>query len=300
MQLLFSLSRDKDLTYKDLNGRYWEGIEKTFELYLLNIYVLIHVAKEALGDAEKKTKKHLPNDLDKAFKPKLFTNGIIQELNSNKTLLAKFTKHNFSEVGNEDYYKKIYSEFSKTEEYKAYILAESTDEQHLEIILELYRFCRKDEFFLELVEDAYPNWIDDKSVVVGSVKKTMKSLPNDKPDFFMAFYPDQETILEFGEPLLKETFDNAKALLNMIKPCLVNWDHERVAIIDMILLKMAISELLNCETIPTKVTINEYVEVSKMYSTPKSKEFINGVLDTILTKLIEEGKINKVGRGLVE
>ena len=100
--------------------------------------------------------------------------------------------------------------------------------------------------------------------------------------------------------LLKRTFDDDGPLLEMIKPLLKNWDHERLAVIDMILLKMAIVELLEFKTIPTKVTLNEYVEVSKLYSTPKSKDFINGILDKVLRDLSEEGKIVKEGRGLIE
>ena len=89
-------------------------------------------------------------------------------------------------------------------------------------------------------------------------------------------------------------------LLEIIKPLLKNWDHERLALIDMILIKMAILELLEFKTIPTKVTINEYVEVSKAYSTPKSKDFINGILDKVLKELSDAGKIVKEGRGLID
>jgi len=89
-------------------------------------------------------------------------------------------------------------------------------------------------------------------------------------------------------------------LFDIIEPTLQNWEAERVATIDMILLKMALCELMYFETIPTKVTINEYVDISKIYSTPKSKEFINGILDKLMKQLKEEGKIKKVGRGLVD
>jgi N utilization substance protein B len=100
--------------------------------------------------------------------------------------------------------------------------------------------------------------------------------------------------------LLKHVLEQDKRLLDIIEPNLKNWDADRVAIIDMILLKMAIAELLNFPSIPTKVTLNEYVEIAKLYSTDKSKDFINGILDRLMKKLESDGQINKKGRGLIE
>ena len=162
----------------------------------------------------------------------------------------------------------------------------------------MYRFCRKDEIFNEIIGDAFLNWIDDKSLVIGAVKKVIKSLPIEGTDFLKEYYPDDETINDYGEPLLERTIKGDKALLEIIKPILTNWDHERLALIDMILLKMAACEMLEFPTIPAKVTLNEYVEVAKSYSTDKSKEFVNGVLDKLMKQLEEEGKLNKEGRGL--
>jgi N utilization substance protein B len=187
---------------------------------------------------------------------------------------------------------------AKSEEYEKYIMNDQAD--HLEMLLELYRFCRADDFFNEIIEDIYFNWMDDKSLVIGSIKKCFKASPNLTRNFFKGFYPDDETVKEYGEILFQRTFEEDKMLLQIIKPLLKNWDHERLALIDTILIKMAIVEMLYCETIPTKVTINEYVEVSKMYSTPKSKDFINGILDKVLKTLQNDGKIVKKGRGLVE
>ena len=119
-------------------------------------------------------------------------------------------------------------------------------------------------------------------------------------DFFKEYLPDDETIKEFGETLLVETVKNDKALVELINPFLENWEMERVAAIDLIMLKMAVTEILKLESIPTKVTLNEYVEISKMYSTDKSKEFINGILDRLINKLNNEKKIIKSGRGLID
>ena len=149
------------------------------------------------------------------------------------------------------------------------------------------------------MEDFYASWDEDKSLIVGALKKTLKALPA-KEDFYEVHRPTEETTVEFGETLLTQVHKTDKELLELIEPTLKNWDAERVAVIDMILLKMALCELLGFPTIPTKVTLNEFVEISKLYSTDKSKDFINGILDRLMKKLHDDGKIKKEGRGLVE
>ena len=127
----------------------------------------------------------------------------------------------------------------------------------------------------------------------------MKALPTEGA-FYQEHIPDEDTVKDFGEFLLEKTYYENEMLENLINPVLENWDSERVAIIDMILIKMGIVEMMNIKTIPTKVSLDEYVELSKNYSTDKSKEFVNGVLDKLLKNLIEQGHIIKEGRGLLE
>ena len=131
------------------------------------------------------------------------------------------------------------------------------------------------------------------------MKKTIKALPS-PTDFYENYRPPKETTEEFGEMLLQGFIETDEELLQLIEPTLKNWDADRVALIDMILLKMALTELMNFPTIPSKVTLNEFVEISKLYSTEKSKDFINGILDRLMKKLNKEGKIKKEGRGLLE
>ena len=124
-------------------------------------------------------------------------------------------------------------------------------------------------------------------------------MPSDV-EFIRDFTEEDKLTFAFGEELLTKTYTNDLEILEIIKPMLKNWDAERVATVDMISLKMATAELLYFPTIPTKVTINEYVDISKMYSTDKSKEFVNGILDRLMKQLKDDGLIRKEGRGLVE
>ena len=300
MQLLYAKNSDEALDFKGSMQRYSRMIDQSYDVFLYNIYCLMQITKVAKQDEEKKRAKHLPSEADKAFSAKLCDNSLIRSLRDNPGLTKKFEGKGFNTITDRDHMVKIYNEFAKEEAYKEYINKDCTREDHVEILLELYRFCRKNELFNEIIGDAFLNWVDDKSLVIGAVKKVVKSLPIEGTDFLKEYYPDDETIKEYGEPLLDRTFKGDEALLAIIKPILTNWDHERLALIDMILLKMAACEMLEFPTIPAKVTLNEYVEVAKTYSTDKSKEFVNGVLDKLMKQLEDDGKLNKEGRGLID
>ncbi|MBP6693874.1 MAG: transcription antitermination protein NusB [Saprospiraceae bacterium] len=300
MQLLYSISRDEGLSKDQLIKEYWKRIEETYEMLLFNLFLIENIAKISAEDYEKRKGKHLPTEQDKLFLPLLWENDKIRSLAKNTKLHKVYQKVGFNAKVDQDHFRSIYSEFSKTETYTDAIGKTLNSDEILELLLELYRFCRGKELFNEMVEDHYANWESDKSLVVGSVKKILKQLPDVDDNFFESYYPEKEATKDYGEFLLLRTFGEDFVLLELIKPVLKNWDSERVAIIDMIILKMAVAELIFCTTIPPKVTLNEFVDVAKDYSTSKSKEFINGVLDKLLENLNEAGKIKKEGRGLID
>jgi transcription antitermination protein NusB len=300
MQVLYAVAKDDTFDTKQLKGEYWKRIDASFELLLYSMFNLMEIAKVSVEDHEKRKNKHLPTDIDKVFKPKLWDNPMIQALVMSKVVANKFDSYKFGNRIDKDHNKKIYFEFAKEESYNEFLIKETTNDENLDMLLELFRFCRKNELFNEIIEDQFSNWEDDKSLIIGAIKKILKELPSDDPNFIMSHYPDDEACREYGEFLLDRTFQDDAALLEMIEPVLLNWDSERVAVMDMIMLKMAISEFLHCESIPVKVTLNEYVELAKTYSTSKSKEFVNGVLDKLANNLAENGNIKKEGRGLID
>lgn len=300
MQQLYSLNQDKELTFKDIKSAYRHSLLNAFHLYLLNLYSIIKVCSFAVEDATNRKKKHLKSEEDLKFSDKLYTNPLVKSLATNPFLQKRLKADRIGEGIDEDIFRKIYKEFTKEEKYVKYIMEDDTSSEYLvELLLELYRVCRRNELFNEIMDDHYSGWPDDKSLVIGAVKKTLKVLPS-QADFISEHLPDDETVTEFGETLLDKTFQSNSELDQLIKPVLVNWEAERIAIIDLILIKMAITEMVNIKTIPPKVTLNEYVELAKMYSTDKSQEFVNGVLDRLLKGLQEENKIIKEGRGLLD
>ena len=299
MQLLYS-SINGDSNHTDILQRYNDLIQQSYKLYLFNLSTTSQVSNFAQIDQKNRTTKLLPTEADVNFIPKLALNDLSSSIKTSKEFHKELNDYEIDVEIEEGTIKSVYAEFVKTDEYKSYQEnGETKHEDDKAVLLALYKHCLGNALFEDLVDDRFNNWEDDKSLVVGAVKRTIKALPL-KEDTYRQFKPNHETTQEFGHKLLQLVLEKDEELLGIIEPNLKNWDADRVAIIDMILLKMAIGELMNFPSIPTKVTLNEYVEIAKSYSTDKSKDFINGILDRLMKKLDGDGQINKTGRGLVE
>ena len=293
MQALYAQSRDKELKNEDVIKYYHSSTNGTIDLFLLNLYLLIEISKVSVEDEAKRVSKYLPTDDDKIFKSTLYHNSIIKGLSNNKDLKTRIEKLNFSDSIDQDVIRKLYKSFSDTSEYSDYWhnRKDSTDDEN--ILLELYRFLRANEVFVELLDDIYYQWSSEKSVVIGTVKKILKRA-NFEGNFIESYYPGDDTVKELGEFLLDKCLHIEPELEKFVVPKLLKWDKERITVIDMIFIKMSLAEVLYFQSIPTNVTLNEYVELSKEYSTDKSKEFINGVMDRVIKDLEEQNLVKKI------
>ena len=300
MQLLYSLDRDPGVSHEELLKRYDKAIDLAFESLLFNLYLLMEITHHAVVDRDTRQAKLRPEQDDLNWNAKLFENSLIQSLFQNKALRKYFDERSFSTRLDYDMVLKMYNTFSKSPEYRKFIFEEVDDAGYREFLLNIYRDLRKNDIYEEIVDDQYTFWQEDKSLVIGAFKKIIKQLPQTNERFFDEYRPDDDTVVEFGRKLIGVTMEQAADLEKLIEPTLKNWDMERLAVLDVILIKMALVEFLFFPTIPTKVTLDEYVDVSKEYSTPKSKDFVNGILDKLMKTLSEEGKIKKEGRGLLE
>lgn len=297
MQILYAQNRTTGMTRDQVLRAYRRSIQQSIDLFLFNLDLLSNVADFAREVKRRKRDKFRPTADDKAFEPRLATNPVAAAILRNKNFQYLREKKHFDQKYDETALQTLYAEFANSPEYLVYLKSEPSEVADRETLLALYKRLLKSELFHGLLQDNFPNWIDDDSHIIGAVKKAVKALP-DASDFWLRQYPNEETTDEFGETLLIHVLEDEAELRALIDPSLNNWDADRVAVIDMILLKMALAEMLHFDSIPTKVSLNEYVEVSKMYSTEKSKDFINGILDRLMKKLIESGQIAKAGRGL--
>lgn len=266
--------------------------EKISDRYLLILLLLNQFAELAALDTK----------LDHS---KFVKNLLIKSIGSNKSIETISLRRNLNWTNESDAVRQWFRDLIKAdEEYKNYLKREGHSfEEDKAIVLHLVKnIIFKKELIVIYMEENDLNWDEDRAIVKSLVTKTLKSIPeNDIEDFELQElsynWEDDKT---FFQKLFEETVKVQKQYHSLIAEKTKNWDVERIAATDKIIIEMAIAEMINFSSIPVKVTINEYIEVAKRYSTPKSKIFINGILDVIATELEDQGVIKKSGRGLID
>jgi len=231
-------------------------------------------------------------------------NLLIQRLNENSSLENLILRRNITWADYKPEIRQWFKEIIKSDDqYKEYIkLENSSFEDDRNIVNHIIKnIIFKHEVIDKFLEEEDLNWQEDRAIIKSLTVKTFKSMSKDEDGLeIQELSYNWEDDKSFFVKLFEETIGVEREYEEMIARKTKNWDVERIATTDKIILEMAISEMINFQSIPVKVTINEYIEVAKRYSTPKSKMFINGVLDVIASDLQEAGKIRKSGRGLID
>ncbi len=277
--------------------------ESMYDLYLLMLSLLVEVKKMAEDKLLKSKQKYLATEAEKNPSRRFVDNAIFSLLSTNKDLAAYVEKRKLTNWAQDDEYVHVICDaIIQSEVYNDYMaLPKTTFKQDQNFMTRCYRqVIAPNEKLYEYLEDKRLTWLDDFPLVNTIVVKTLNYLKaNSTDDFFLPeLYKDQED-KQFALDLFRKTILNDETILKEIVAKTPNWDKDRIADIDMVLLKMAISEFLYFPSIPVKATINEYLEVAKEYSTPKSSLFINGILDKLVKEYTEKGTLNKSGRGLM-
>lgn len=281
--------------------------ENTYYLYLLILQLLPEIAKIISNEWQEKQKKKATSDVVEVHSKStlnLVLNQGVSLLKTHQELNAEFNSNNVSWKPHIDELKRWYRDRLKTDEdYQKYItINKPNEEQDLNIVNHIIKkLVLKDEILTPVFEAIDICWSEDRNVVKSMLKKTLNSINLKNNDLELAVLsPNWEEDLQYCIDLFKFTIKDEKQNQEILSKRIKNWEIDRIATIDYILLQMAISEMVNFPNIPVKVTINEFIEISKNYSTPKSKTFINGVLDVIASELTKEEKIRKSGRGLID
>jgi N utilization substance protein B len=272
------------------------------QLIILSLFEEFAFLNKKLSD-EKKTLTNLLGDKAQ-IRTNLFANKVVGKFRIDDTYQRLKTRLKISWSKQTDTLRDWYKgTLNKDEDYREYNKKESTDYDEDWLILDY--ICRevifKKDVFSTYFEDMDLDWSDNKAIVRSLVLKTLKSVKEESEPLQIAdisynWEEDSEYVLE----LFKMTIKENNYLEELLKDKLQNWDIERVAMTDKVLLKMALAEMIYFPSIPTKVTINEFIEISKTFSTPKSKKFVNGILDGLCVELIDKGVIRKSGRGLLD
>lgn len=302
MQTIYAHEHDLEKTLERLEKSMLENINSFYRAFLYNLYILAKTTEYAVTDVQIRAGKFIHAEEDNFLSAQIFHNPIIQHLVEKEGLYREMRREKMDTRLDEDYVRQFFQILKKTPEYSSYSHKENPLlPEDAEIISFLYKkILFPNEMFQQHVEDVFPGWLDDKDAIYHSVMSTIESIAPDQNPFVIVRSKDSKEGKEFAISLLRNTIHHNEEMDALIAPFLENWDKERLAMLDFILMKMAVTEMLNFPQIPVKVSMNEYIDLAKIYSTPKSGEFINGILDSIMKKLKEDGKILKEGRGMKE
>lgn len=300
MQVLYSYqqSQNKDLSF--FEKQLLRQVDKVYEQYLLLLLLLLRIARYAEDDARERASKYIPTSEDLNANTRIASNEFILLLENDKHFKQLLKARKVFIPNEQELVRSLFRELAATPEYAVYCKQEEFSfETERAFIAQVFRLLNGSAVLEQALEESDINWPVNKEVVRSMVKKTLKTYTRENP-WLSPLSQNWSEDKDFIVTLLRQTIANDEEFQGYIAAKTRNWDVERIALMDTILMKMALCELLKFPDIPVKVSINEYIEISKEFSTPKSKLFINGILDKVLSDLRAEKKIVKSGRGLIE
>lgn len=275
-----------DLALKHLNGKF----DKTNALYIATIQLMYQITQYVLISANQRASKMAPTAEDMQVNTKLAGNILVEQLKRNELFANMVKKYKVAFIFEEETIKALYVLLSKTPEYLQYVSHNERNSQEEKKIIEtIFDVCiYGNEDTASLLAEHYMNWYNDFEMLFAWNEKMLmniKAFPFDKII--------SAEKLEYAQDLVKCFYDKKELAFQLIDPKLVNWDPERIAALDMIILHLGICEFLYFPTIPVKVTINEYIDLAKSYSTPQSGQFVNGLLDNVRKDLERDNQLHK-------
>ncbi len=279
------------------------SIQKTYDLY----HLLLSLPIELCDYGEKiigiRKLKNFPTQEELNPNLRFVSNRLINKLRINKDLSVYIQKNKVNWANSQELIKNIYQSMVESEVYKNYLYSLVDDFQNdRKFFEEFYAdVLLKSEFVFNEFEEQSIYWNDDLDFVASMVIKTLKKFKEDSNinEHLSSLYKDEED-KDFTVKLFRKTLSNSVENRKTIETYTKNWDVDRVATMDILIMELALTELMDFPSVPIKVTLNEYIELAKFYSTQRSSIFINGVLDRITKDFKEQGKIIKAGRGLLE
>lgn len=282
----------------------FKNIEQIHDLYLyflLTFETLVSVENRRLEELKN---KRFVSEEDLNPNRKFVDNAIFAILENNNGLASYAANRKVSWVGAEEQemLRKVMGNIRESEVYTLYMAdPQSSFEEDLNFSVDIFKECiANSSLIYNYFEEKSIHWMDDIDLACSMVIKTLKSFTEEGTNTILPLYKDEEDEKDFVQKLFRKSIDNYDDNKALIDSLISNWELDRLALMDILLMNIAITEAIEFSNIPIKVTLNEYIEISKYYSTPKSNGFINGVLDKAFARLKGDGRIVKIGRGLME
>ena len=303
LQILYAFFQSKEIDVVKAQNELLLSVERMYDLYLYLLLTIPELKRAAETNNENRKNKLRPNESDLMPNLKWVENSLVLKIEESKELnkVSSARKVNWLGAENQEIFRKMFLQVKDSETYFEFMENGLKDfEEDKKFALALFKNeIINSEFLHNYIEDKSIYWLDDIDLCCSMALKTLKTVVPDKEISILSLYKEDDDEKEFILNLCRNTIEMDVENEKLIEILAVNWEVDRIAKMDVLLLKMALVELQTCSSIPTKVTMNEYIEISKFYSTPKSNLFINGILDKAISQLTKEKKIKKIGRGLV-
>jgi len=304
LQALYAYYQSNEDSYKRTENDMMQAIERIYDLYIYLMLTFGELNSIAARRIEENKKKIRPSDLELNPNMKFVENDLIKLLIENKELraISEDLKVNWVGDDHQEMFKKMLLHIRESETYFEFMEnGVSGFEEDKQFALALFKTeIANYPLLYDFFEEKSIQWMDDIDLACSMVLKTMKAFTLEGDNDILKLYKDKEDEQQFVTELLRKTISLDKENELLIDDLTKNWELDRIAKMDVVLMKMAITEFQIFNSIPTKVTLNEYIEISKFYSTPKSSGFINGILDKAIDILEKDNKIIKIGRGLLD
>lgn len=300
MQSLYSFFQHEKANVAQFEKELFKSLDKIHDLYFHILALLLDLHHTALIMVDENKNKLRPNEHDLNPNLKFVENSLLVSLSENKELKEALAKRKINWQNDVDVVRRLFNDIRAGEEYKNYLAQQSTgvQEDRDYIISLITNNLSENEVLLSLFEEKNIHWADDAFVAFNSVIRNLEEFNGTFK--LQALLKDEKDDLDFMSLLFNKTILYHQQFEELIDKHTQNWELERIANMDRLLMEMALAEILYIPSVPVKASLNEYIDISKEYSTPNSKTFVNGVLDKIIAELKRDNKINKTGRGLKE
>jgi transcription antitermination protein NusB len=298
MQALYSFFQHEKADAAQFERELFKSVDKINELYLSILLLFNDIHHVAMVIIDENKNKRLPNQQDLHPSFKFVNNLLLQSLSQNKEFKQQIEKRKISWQNDFDVVRKVYNEIRNGELYKEYMLnpEHTVEEDRNFLIAIITEHLSQNDVLASLFEEKNIHWADDSFVAFNSVIRNFEAFEGEFQ--LMPLLKDEKDDMDFMSDLFSKTILYRQSFEELIDKHTKNWEIERIANMDMLLMEMALTEILHIPNVPVKASLNEYIDISKEYSTPNSKTFVNGVLDKIIAELKREDKIQKSGRGL--
>ena len=305
LQAIYAYHQSESSNLPQAERQLLDRVDELYKLFVYQLSFWVEIKRFAERRIEENKQKHFPTEEDLNPNMKFVNNRILVVLDDNKHLMKLEEQYKIDWTDSrEDFIRKMFVKLTETPEYQEYMSngkdSFSDDKHFLVTVIETY--MPENGLLYDYYSDRELSFTSDYQLAIYLLWKFISELPAnfDASSMLPPVYKSEEEDREFVTKLFEKTILHADEYMEMVKDNISNWDYERLALMDKILIFMAMTEFCEFHSIPVKVTINEYIEISKFYSTPESRRFVNGMLDRLSSILKEEGKLVKTGLGLVD